>query len=165
MTYMVGGKQYVAVLCGHGGENYFFEGTAALKYLNEGRILAFALDGASDVPKPAVRPSPTPYREPPLQTGSPESIIAGRNLFITHCARCHALGIPAISADLTRSSIVPNIDSLQAVLLKGVLQPLGMPRFSDVLSAGDVAALQSFLIDQSWAAYKTQEAGQRGQSH
>jgi hypothetical protein len=60
---------------------------------------------------------------------------------------------------------VPNIDSLQAVLLKGVLQPLGMPRFSDVLSAGDVAALQSFLIDQSWEAYKSQEAEKSGQSH
>jgi quinohemoprotein ethanol dehydrogenase len=165
MTYMVGGKQYVAVLCGHGGENYFFEGTAALKYLNEGRILTFALDGASEVPKPAERPPPSPYTEPPARTGSPEETIAGRNLFITHCARCHALGIPAISADLTRSSIVPNIDSLKAVLLKGVLQPLGMPRFSDVLSAGDVAALQSYLIDQSWDAYKAQEATNVGRPH
>lgn len=165
MTYMVGDKQYVAVLCGHGGENYFFEGTAALKYLNEGRILTFALDGSSEVPKPADRPPPQPYREPPARTGPPELTNAGRNLFVTHCARCHALGIPAISADLTRSSIVPNIDSLKAVLLKGALQPLGMPRFSDVLSAADVGALQSYLIDQSWEAYKAQEAAKAGQPH
>ena len=164
MTYMVGGKQYVAVLCGHGGENYFFEGTAALKYLNEGRILTFALDGADEVPKPAERPPPPPYREPQARTASPDAVIAGRNLFITHCARCHALGIPAISADLTRSSIVADINSLKAVLLKGVLQPLGMPRFNDVLSAGDVASLQSYLIDQSWDAYKTQEAAKGGRS-
>ena len=75
------------------------------------------------------------------------------------------MGIPAISADLTRSSIVPNIDSLKAVLLKGALQPLGMPRFSDVLSAADVGALQSYLIDQSWEAYKAQEASKAGQPH
>jgi quinohemoprotein ethanol dehydrogenase len=159
MTYAIDGKQYVAVLCGHGGENYFFEGTAALKYLNEGRILAFALDGAAEVPKPAERPPPRPYTEPPPRTGSPELSNAGRNLFVIHCARCHALGIPAISADLTRSSIVPSIDSLKAVVLKGALQPLGMPRFSDVLSDSDVGALQSYLIDQTWEAYNTQEAG------
>jgi quinohemoprotein ethanol dehydrogenase len=151
------------VLCGHGGENYFFEGTAALKYLNEGRILTFALDGASQVPKPASRPPQSPYRKPPARTGPPEATIAGRNLFITHCARCHALGIPAISADLTRSSLVPDIDSLKAVLIKGVLQPLGMPRFSDVLSASDVAELQSYLIDQSWEAYNAQEAAKAGE--
>jgi hypothetical protein len=75
------------------------------------------------------------------------------------------LGIPAISADLTRSAIVPNIDSLKAVLLKGVLQPRGMPRFSDVLSAGDVGSLQSYLINQSWEAYTAQEAAKAGQSH
>lgn len=162
MTYMVGNKQYVAVLCGHGGENYFFEGTAALKYLNEGRILTFALDGASEVPKPPDRPSPSPYREPPAGSATPELIVAGRNLFISHCARCHALGIPAISADLTRSSIVPDIDSLKAVLLKGVLQPRGMPRFNDVLSANDVGALQSYLIDETQKAYKTQQAAISG---
>ena len=90
---------------------------------------------------------------------------AGRNLFVTHCARCHALGIPAISADLTRSSIVPNIDSLKAVLLKGALQPLGMPRFSDVLSAADVGALQSYLIDQSWRRTRLRKPAKAGQPH
>ena len=78
-----------------------------------------------------------------------------------HCARCHALGIPAISADLTRSDVVGSLDAFKTVVLKGALQPLGMPRFSDALSDGDVAALQTYLIDQSWEAFKAQETAGR----
>jgi quinohemoprotein ethanol dehydrogenase len=158
MTYSVNGKQYVAVLCGHGGQYMNFLGTSALHYVNEGRILAFALDGTADVPKPPLRVQ-TPYREPPPRSGSPELVRAGRDLFFNYCVRCHTLAIPAISADLSRSEVVASIDAFKAVLLKGALLPKGMPRFDDVLSAGDALALQSYFIDQWWEGYRAQGTG------
>jgi quinohemoprotein ethanol dehydrogenase len=157
MTYSVDGKQYVAVLCGHGGQYMNFLGTSSLHYVNEGRILAFALDGAGDVPKPPVRDA-FPYREPPARTGSPELVRAGRNLFFNYCARCHTLGVPAISPDLSRSDVVASIDAFKVVLLNGALLSKGMPRFDDVLSAGDAIALQSYFIDQWWEGYNAQGA-------
>ena len=156
MTYTVDGKQYVAVQCGHGGQYMNFLGTSALHYVNEGRVLTFALDGAGAVPKPPVRPESS-YRQPPPRSGSPELVAAGRNLFFNYCSRCHTLGVPAISADLSRSDVVASIDALKSVLLKGALLPLGMPRFDDVLSSGDVNALQSYFIDQWWDAYAAQQ--------
>jgi quinohemoprotein ethanol dehydrogenase len=158
MTYSVDGFQYVSVLCGHGGSNYFFLGTAGMQYVNEGRVLTFALGGAPDVPRPAARAVPSPYPPPPARTGGPELINAGRDLFFNRCSRCHTLGVPAITPDLSRSNVVASLDALQAVLLKGVLQPYGMPRFSDVLGPADVEALQSYFIDQWWRAYATQNA-------
>jgi quinohemoprotein ethanol dehydrogenase len=128
-----------------------------MDYVNEGRILTFALDGEPEIPKPAARPKAEPYDKPPPRTGSPELVAAGRNLFVIHCARCHSIGIPAISPDLSRSKSLASLDALEAIVLKGALQPGGMPRFSDVLSAGDASALQSYLIDESWQAYEDQE--------
>jgi len=156
MTYAVNGVQYVSVLCGHGGESYFFLGTPGMQYLNEGRLLTFALDGAAEVPKPAARPELGPYPQPPPATGSPELVKAGQDLFFIHCARCHTLGVPAITPDLSRSNVVASLDALKEVVLKGALQPAGMPRFSDVLSAGDVSALQSYFVDEWSKAYSAE---------
>jgi quinohemoprotein ethanol dehydrogenase len=124
-----------------------------MRYLNEGRLLTFALDGAAEVPKPALRAELGPYPTPPPATGSPELVKAGQDLFFIHCARCHSLGVPAITPDLSRSSVVASLDALKEVVLKGALQPAGMPRFSDVLSAADVGALQSYFVDEWSKAY------------
>jgi quinohemoprotein ethanol dehydrogenase len=152
MTYAVGGHQYVAVLSGHGGQYMNFLGTSALKYINEGRVLAFALHGAAEVPKPEVRPE-SPMGAPPPRSGSQEVVNAGRNLFFNNCAKCHTLGAPGITPDLTRSNIVASEDAFKAVLLKGALMPMGMPRFDDKLTAADASALRSYFIDQWWDAY------------
>jgi len=158
MTYSIGGRQYVSVLCGHGGTNFAFLGTPAMEYLNEGRVLTFALDGEA-TPKPPPRDPPPAYREPPPRSGSPELIAAGRNLFMAHCGKCHVLGVPAISADLSRlSNDVPNFDAFKTIVLNGGLLPLGMPRLDDVLDSDDTRAIYDYLINQEWAAFKEREA-------
>ena len=43
-------------------------------------------------------------------------------------------------------------------MLKGVLAPVGMERFDDLLSEKDVDDIHAYLIDQSWIAYRDQEA-------
>jgi quinohemoprotein ethanol dehydrogenase len=44
------------------------------------------------------------------------------------------------------------------IVLKGVLAPAGMERFDDILSEKDVDNIHAYLIDQSWVAYREQEA-------
>jgi quinohemoprotein ethanol dehydrogenase len=164
MTYSVHGRQYVSVLGGHGGSYFAFLGTAAMSYINEDRVLTFALDGGP-TPKPVLREAPPAYREPPPRSGSPELIAAGRNLFTAHCGKCHSLGVPAISADLTRlSNDVPDFDVFAVIVLKGGLLPLGMPRLDDVLDSDDARAIYDYLIDQEWAAFNDQEASKRKSS-
>lgn len=160
MTFEFGGRQYVSVLCGHGGMFLNFLGTAAWDYVNEDRILTFALDGLPRTPTPPRRTTPTSREEPALaRTGSPELVKAGRDIFVMHCARCHTLSTPAISPDLTRSPAIYSIDTLDAILLRGTLVSGGMGRFDDVLTNGDVSAIQTYLVNEAWGAYQEERAG------
>jgi quinohemoprotein ethanol dehydrogenase len=155
ITFELGGRQYVSVLCGHGGMYLNFQGTAAWDYVNEDRILTFALDGSPRTPTPPRRTPPASREEPALaRTGPPELVMAGRQVFVVHCARCHTLSTPAISSDLTRSPSIYSIDSLDAILLRGALASGGMARFDDVLTDGDVFAIQAYLVNEAWDAYR-----------
>src|SRR6266850_5474731 len=157
MTYEVDGRQYVAVLCGHGGAKWDFTATAAMSYMNEGRVLAFALDGSSDVPKPARRESEV-FREPPARSGTPEQIAAGKALFVQWCSRCHILGVPAMSPDLSRlNDGIGSFDTFKAIVRAGAFVPLGMPRFDDVVSESDAAAIHDYIVDQAWDQYRRQQ--------
>jgi quinohemoprotein ethanol dehydrogenase len=154
MTYRLDGKQYVAVLCGHGGTFLNFAGTAAMDYVNEGRLLTFALGGTDVVPKPAVRPPQPARSQPPERRASRELVLAGRDLYVMYCGRCHTIGIPAITPDLSRSATLASPQAFNAVVLKGALIPAGMGRFDDLLSEADTLAIQSYLIDEAWKAYQ-----------
>jgi quinohemoprotein ethanol dehydrogenase len=160
MTYEIDGRQYVAVLCGHGGTKWEFTGTAAMNYMNEGRVLAFALDGAAQVPKPARREE-EPYRQPPERAGTPEQIAAGKALFVQWCARCHSIGVPAMSPDLSRlGDGIGSLDTFKTIVRGGAFLPLGMPRFDDAISEKDAIQIHDFLIDQAWEQYRRQEESQ-----
>jgi quinohemoprotein ethanol dehydrogenase len=162
MSYSVGGKQYIAVLCGHGGGILDYLGTAAMKYRNEDRVVTFVLDGAPNVPKPPVREI-APIPTPPARYGSPELLTKGQDLFTEHCGRCHALGVPGVAPDLTRAPVIDSEDAFEAVVLRGALIPAGMARFDDVLDGRDTRALRAYLVDQAWQAYEAQgHAGSSG---
>lgn len=162
MTFEVGGRQYISVLCGHGGMFLNFLGTAALDYANEDRILTFAIGGMPETPTPARRTPPTPRVEPPLApNGSTELVEAGRRLFVAHCGRCHTLNTPAISPDLTRSSAIYSIDTLDAILLRGALSSAGMGKFDDVLTERDLYPIQAYLVNQTWDAYREERENSR----
>jgi quinohemoprotein ethanol dehydrogenase len=157
MTYEVNGTQYVAVMQGHGGSLMFsLLGTAALNYVNEGRILVLKL-GGSDIPKPALR-TEEPYRQPPARIGTAAQIDAGRSLFYTWCSKCHTLGAPAVTPDLSRLNRgIGSADAFKAIVLQGALLPLGMARFNDVLSPEEADEIHAYVVDQSWQAYDTQQ--------
>jgi quinohemoprotein ethanol dehydrogenase len=158
MTYSVGGVQYVAVQVGYGGTGItvgpFPPSSAALKYVNTNRIIAFKL-GGGPVPTPAPRID-APFPEPPKQTASPKSIQAGELVFIAECSRCHVLG-PSTTPDLRK--LTPGLHAIfKDIVLHGVLAPTGMERFDDILSEQDVDNVHAYVIDQAWQAYKAQQA-------
>jgi quinohemoprotein ethanol dehydrogenase len=160
MSYEVNGTQYVAVMGGHGG-GYLgsFAGTAAMKYVNEGRIMVFKLGGEAAVPQPPVRVA-EPGHQPPPRTASPAEIQSGAKLFTIWCARCHSPGIPGVTPDLSHlRDGIDNLAVFQAIVLQGALLSGGMARFDDVLSPADTTAIHAYLVDQAWADFKQKSAG------
>ena len=162
MTYAIGGQQYVAVQVGYGGtaiaEGPIPPSSAAVKYENTNRIIAFKLGGVA-VPTPPARIA-EPFEKPPAQTATAAQIDAGQVKFIEECSRCHALGL-STTPDLRRLN--PGLRAGFAdIVLHGALAPLGMERFDDLLSKKDVDDIYAYLIDQSWVAYKAQQATKEG---
>ncbi len=158
MTYAVHGVQYVAVQVGYGGtaiaEGPIPPSSAAVKYENTNRIIAFRLGGGK-VPTPPARVI-EPFAKPPASTATRAEIDAGEVKFIEECSRCHALGL-STTPDLRRLS--PGLHAaFKDIVLHGALAPLGMERFDDLLSAKNVDDIHAYLIDQSWIAYKAQQA-------
>ncbi len=158
MTYAVNGEQFVAVQAGYGGAAITVgpipPSSAALKYENTNRIIAFKLGGA-EVPTPAPRID-EPFGKPPRQTATKAQIDAGEIKFIEECSRCHVLG-PSSTPDLRKLNAGLHA-SFKDIVLHGALAPLGMERFDDLLSEKDAENIHAYLIDQSWIAYRAQEA-------
>jgi quinohemoprotein ethanol dehydrogenase len=157
MTYSINGEQFVAVQAGYGGTAITVgpipPSSAALKYENINRIIAFKLGGGA-VPLPPARLDER-FAKPPAQTATKAQIDAGELKFIEECSRCHTFG-PSTTPDLRKLN-----DGLHAafkeIVLKGILAQAGMERFDDLLSEKDVDNIHAYLIDQAWAGYKEQE--------
>jgi quinohemoprotein ethanol dehydrogenase len=158
MTYSVNGEQFVAVQAGYGGTAITVgpipPSSAALKYQNTNRIIAFKLGGGA-VPTPPARVEP-PFAQPPAQTATKAQIDAGEIKFIEECSRCHVMG-PSITPDLRRLNDGLHL-AFKDILLKGVLAPAGMERFDDLLSNEDADNVHAYLIEQSWIAYRAQQS-------
>lgn len=161
MTYTVHGEQYIAVMAGYGGGTLFLPfpaDSAARRYGNAGRIVAFKLGGGA-VPKPPLR-GDAAFQTPPPREGSAASIASGEVLYNRYCARCHVFGVGMLP-DLRRLS-GPTHQLFYEIVLHGAYAGKGMARWDDVLSRADAESIHAYLIDQAWAAYTQQ---QRLESH
>ncbi|MEA3141566.1 MAG: quinohemoprotein ethanol dehydrogenase [Gammaproteobacteria bacterium] len=165
MTYSINGEQYVAVQVGYGGTPITVgaipPSSAALKYENTNRIIAFKL-GGSTVPTPPRRTEPL-FPKPPEQKATKAQIDAGEITFIEQCTRCHQLG-PSTTPDLRKLSDGLHV-AFKDILLKGALAPAGMERFDDILSDKDADNVHAYLIEQSWIAYRAQESAAAHKKH
>jgi quinohemoprotein ethanol dehydrogenase len=154
MTYSIDGEQFVALQAGYGGTAITVgpipPSSAALKYQNTNRIIAFKVGGGA-VPTPPPRVEP-PLEKPPLQTATKAQIDAGEIKFNEECSRCHVLG-PSSTPDLRRLNAGLHA-AFKDIVLKGMLAQAGMERFDDILSDKDVDNIHAYLIDQSWMAYR-----------
>src|SRR5580700_1943814 len=156
MSYEVAGVQYVAVMEGYGGGAIglpFPPNSAGARLVNEGRIVAFRLDGETVALPPVRQELPV---EAPAQPGSSADIARGNGLYASYCSRCHVFG-PGVLPDLRR--MPAGIHNLfEEIVLRGRLAPLGMGRFDDVLSAADVSAIHTYLVSEGWKLLKEQKA-------
>ncbi len=150
MTYKVGGVQYVAVMAawGGGGFPYVPPYSAAYSRGNMGRIQVFRLDGSA-VPLPPLLGKLEVAPEAPAQAPGVtlDTIAQGRALFFTNCAICHSNQHRSITPDLRRMQPGTH-DAFEKILLEGLLQPNGMPRWDDVLKPAEVRAIHAYLIDE-----------------
>lgn len=157
MTYAIDGVQYVAVMAGLGGGGgaAYPPDSAAYKYGNEGRIMAFKL-GGSPVPIPPLL-NHEAFVEPPARVGTVTEIEHGEELFVGHCGRCHILGGRGLMPDLRRMTSGVHAD-FKNIVLKGARAPMGMGRFDDIISDKDADDIHAYIIDQAWQAYEAQKA-------
>jgi quinohemoprotein ethanol dehydrogenase len=161
ITYMINGEQFVAVQAGYGGTNIGTApvppSSAASKYQNVNRIIAFKL-GGGEVPTPPVLAS-MPFPKPPENRGTPAQLAVGEVKFIEQCSRCHVFGTN-VTPDLRK--LPPEIHAaFKDIVLGGAFGPAGMESFSDLLSGSDVDAIHAYLIDQAWQGYNEQEKSKK----
>jgi quinohemoprotein ethanol dehydrogenase len=156
IAYEVGGAQYVAVLVGWGGDpaiegSMSDPGGLRMSYRDGGRgLFVFALDGKAPVPAHAVAkvvPIDIPQFHP-----DDDKVRRGEHLFDNNCNYCH--GTDALSGgqapDLRASPLAADRKTLGQIVLGGVLQLQGMPKYPD-FSDEDVDALYHYI---RWRARK-----------
>jgi quinohemoprotein ethanol dehydrogenase len=151
MTYSIGGVQYIAVMAAWGGGGYPYvpRYSAAYQRGNGGRLLVFKL-GGGPVPLPAPLPPLEVAPPPPPQAAdvTPATIARGQALYYSiGCAMCHANQPRSITPDLRRMSDATHA-AFRQIVLGGLYQSAGMPRWDDVLKPADVDAIHAWLIDQ-----------------
>ena len=157
ITYAVNGEQYVAVQAGYGGTNIAEEpiapSSAAAKYQNMNRIIAFKLGGGEVPPPPLLAAMPFP--KPPENKGTPDQLILGEVKFTEQCSRCHVFGV-SVTPDLRKMPAEVQA-GFNDVVLGGAFAPMGMESFAGILSKSEVDAIHAYLIDQAWQGYNEQE--------
>ncbi|HEX4002038.1 MAG TPA: PQQ-dependent dehydrogenase, methanol/ethanol family [Candidatus Acidoferrales bacterium] len=160
MSYEIDGVRYIAVMAAWGGGGWSFAHPEAASYQrgNEGRVLAFKLDGGA-TPIPPLVPKPGPIPQPPPLKASAETVKHGGQLFSAHCTMCHINQPGGLAPDLRRMSPETH-DAFNQIVLGGILKNAGMPPWNGVLSQADADAIHAYLISISWDAYKAQQAGQ-----
>jgi quinohemoprotein ethanol dehydrogenase len=149
VTYEQDGVQYVAVMAGWGGAFALAGGDAAAaagvqRATNYGRLLVYRIGGTAQLPvqqaeQTALAALPAKFDKATVKRGS--------DTYARWCAVCHGIGAVSsgVMPDLLRSD--PAIyDSLDAIVLKGIRTPLGMPRFDAYLKKEDVKAIRAYLL-------------------
>jgi quinohemoprotein ethanol dehydrogenase len=165
MTYLVNDEQYIAVMAGWGGAGWYNQApnNAASVYGNEGRILAFRLNGGA-VPKPTPLPPLPPIPKPPELRADAALLARGAQLHAAYCMFCHSDSERTGSADLRLMSPAAHA-TFDDIVLRGARLPLGMPRFDDALSTRDAGAIHQFLISRAWQAYDASTISDKGVAH
>jgi quinohemoprotein ethanol dehydrogenase len=152
ITYAVDGEQYVAVLAGYGGAGAVTGGDprtmASGKYLNDGQILAFKLDGKAPMPRIVERNQHIP--EPPAIEATAAQVENGKYAYTANCMVCH--GALAVSGGVTpdlRRLTAEKHSIFKRIVYDGVIHTAGMPRMDDLLSEQDVHDIQAYIAQRA----------------
>ncbi|MDE0272600.1 MAG: PQQ-dependent dehydrogenase, methanol/ethanol family [Gammaproteobacteria bacterium] len=155
ISYELDGTQYVALLTGSGmlmNQLGFSGPTAIYRYGNGGELLVFKLDGKARLEQPEIVDRSLP--EPPERIGTAADVADGSDLYHTYCFSCHggAVRSSAIMPDLRKMTLERH-EIFDQIVLEGVLEPLGMARFDDVLTPAQTKQIHAYIIDRAQQDY------------
>ncbi|WP_144097564.1 PQQ-dependent dehydrogenase, methanol/ethanol family [Croceicoccus sediminis] len=150
-SYILDGKQYVALLAGYGGIFSLFNGYSP-KPQNQpiGRLLVFAIGGKDELPEfDGTMSKPVP----PSQKGDPAKAQEGFGLFAVNCMSCHgAQGWSSgVLPDLRRSAAINDPMIWKSIVYDGALQDSGMIGFKGKLSPEEVEAIRVYVGERARA--------------
>jgi PQQ-dependent dehydrogenase (methanol/ethanol family) len=155
ISYRLDGRQYVTVLAGQGGGYSMMMGIERLPATPRRRVLTFALDADGLLPAFELPPG----RAKPRATAADAAAIArGGQAYTRFCARCHGAGVVSDGS-------VPDLRKLDnrwyerfdAVVMDGLMESAGMPRFDDVLTSAQSAEIKAYVLDRAMDEWKLQQ--------
>ena len=125
---------------------------------------------AAQKPAPAVAPEPAPAAEPAAAaadlvpvTFTAEQATAGAEAYAANCAGCHSNAWPAPVPDLRRS-VAATHTAFKDIVLNGLLQPRGMPRWDDLLDVAQVDKIHAYVISVARSAWDAQQKAAAGEA-
>jgi alcohol dehydrogenase (cytochrome c)/quinohemoprotein ethanol dehydrogenase len=147
-SFELDGEQYIAQEVGYGLAPYGVS--------NQSRLLVFKLGGAARLP-PAPPSPPPPVLNPPPSTASAQTIAAGEQQFVSHCAMCHDTQYAnrGVFPDLRYSPALNSAPAFDAIVLEGALQSAGMASFKGRVSEAEAQSVRAYLIERANQASKT----------
>ena len=155
VTYTVNGVQYVSLLAGWGGPPGLYNdpswGPTKPGY---GRLLTFTLAGAATLKAPAFGHKDPPPAPAIATNTSPRVVHQGELLYGANCAGCH--GINAVAGPLPdlRYARKEILEGIEDIVLGGSRASAGMPSFQKTLNAGQVRAIQAYIVSRARRAAK-----------
>ena len=163
-TFMVDGKQEIAILVGARGLPDGQTRTNPVS-ANNSRVLVFRAGAAAALPTdmPAVDPGKLGVRiDPPLLTASNETVFAGEQAFAANCAQCHGNtatpGAGSTAPDLRYSGLLPIRGGWNPTVRDGDRATRGMPGFAQTLSQETTDAILAYIIKRANDEKASQEA-------
>jgi quinohemoprotein ethanol dehydrogenase len=159
MTYLVGGKQYVAVLAGYGGSAGAMSDifNVGWKYSGPRRLVTFALDGKGVLPASPPRTLKVNVQDNPTEILDPKQIAMGKMIVIA-CAACHGRNMVSAGGpapDLRESTIPLSPEAFYSVVHDGALKERGMPSFG-IMGKPQIEAIRQYIRSRARAALAKQ---------
>ena len=144
ITYSVDGIQYISFQVGWGGSGGAMN-QKATPDIFPAHIYTFRLDGKEKMPELIAMQRPVPLNiEYP---GTETEIKRGEEIYLQYCMACHGTidkdygALPDLG-HLTKEKF----DIIDDIVLKGRLEPLGMPNFGSRLSATDLENIKKYIV-------------------
>lgn len=158
ISYEIDGEQYIAVAAGLGGGIHLVLGIEHEPQPN-GRIMVFKLGGNTALPAFVAPAYPTPpaieivaSNKADIASGkiTQDQIDLGSRLYHQFCYRCHGNAVVSDGElpDLRRLDAVWH-ENFNKVLLDGLMENAGMPRFDDVLKPEDADAIHAYVLHKA----------------
>lgn len=144
VTYMVDGKQYIAINAGwNNALVYGLNDDGPFTYA-PARLLVFALDARLELPP---EPDPAELHAPPNVEVDPVQAARGEELFAGNCQLCHGVNAIGGLKDLRFMSPEAHEEFL-AIVINGTRADRGMPR-QENMTEEEAEAIHAFLIKRA----------------